>query len=71
MSDEIDAQQARDEVSAPYLLQASKRPVGPLANGRCHMCDTLLTIGARFCDAECRDLFEVYEQRQSMNRRKR
>lgn len=65
MSDEIDAQQARDELYAPYLLEASKRPVGPVANGICHWCDEHLevTIAKRFCNAECRDQYDSHAAR--------
>lgn len=51
--DDIDKAQANIERDAPYILAASKKPVGPQPNGRCHFCDELVGDEARFCDVEC------------------
>lgn len=56
--DDADMSQARAEAEAPYLIAASRKPSGPLATGNCHYCDAPVAEGRRWCDSECRDLWE-------------
>jgi hypothetical protein len=37
-----------------------RQPEGPRACGHCHNCDAPLARGLRWCDATCRDEWEVY-----------
>lgn len=54
MADEADMTQARDEAEAPHRIAASRKPVGPLPNGRCHYCDEIVSDEKRWCDVTCR-----------------
>ena len=56
--DEADATAERAEKEAPYLIAASRRPTGPVANGRCHYCDDIVPDEARWCNHECRSAWE-------------
>lgn len=51
--DDVDKAQANIERDTPLIIAASKKPVGPLPNGRCHFCDEIVGDEARFCDVEC------------------
>lgn len=59
--DDVDRTTERQEREAKYLLQASRRPAGPVPNGTCYYCEAPIAVGA-FCDGEHRDRWE-YEQR--------
>lgn len=56
--DEVDSSNERQQREAPLLIEASKKPVGPLPTGRCHYCDEILNDTMRWCDAGCRDAWE-------------
>ena len=59
MADPVDIAQDHMEREAPHILAASKKPAGPVANGRCHFCDEdLADPDARFCDKDCLDGYE-------------
>lgn len=47
--------QDRAEKEAPYLIAASRKPVGPVATGRCLFCDEITGDEQRWCDSACRD----------------
>lgn len=38
----------------------NKRPEGPRVTGKCHFCGEPVEAPRRWCDAECRDLYEKY-----------
>lgn len=57
MADEVDMTTERTADDAVWQLAMTKKPEGPVANGKCHCCDTPLVAG-RFCDVECRDVYE-------------
>jgi hypothetical protein len=38
-----------------------RQPEGPRACGHCHNCDAPLAPDLRWCDATCRDEWEVYQ----------
>lgn len=60
MADEIDHTQERMDAYAPFMIANSRKPEGPKPNGSCHYCgDPLDDVGARFCNNECRDDYEV------------
>lgn len=45
-----------------------RKPNGPVATGRCLYCNALLSFGDRWCNADCR---EDYELEIEANRRSR
>lgn len=53
--DDVDASNERQQREAPLLIEASKKPVGPVATGRCLYCDEIVGDTMRWCDAGCRD----------------
>lgn len=53
--DEADMSQEHAEKEAPYLIAASRRPVGPTATGRCLFCDEIADDDQRWCNSFCRD----------------
>ena len=58
MADDADLAAEHVEREAPYLLRASRKPVGPQPNGRCHWCDEVIDDDLRFCGPLCRDDWE-------------
>lgn len=60
MTDEVDLSTEREEYMLNSQILRSRKPEGPVANGRCHWCDEILPDTHRFCDAICRDNFERY-----------
>lgn len=58
MADIADITAERDESEHALRLAASRKPVGPQANGFCHWCDEPVDRPLRYCDAECRDSHE-------------
>jgi hypothetical protein len=58
MADEIDKTMERDELEAPARMAATKRPVGPEANGHCHWCSERIPEPMRWCDADCRNEYD-------------
>ena len=65
MADEADITTARDEAEYTLRLAASRKPVGPTPNGRCHYCGELVGDTQRFCDHECA---AEYEREQALRR---
>ena len=63
-----DADRAAPEIDR-YVLEASRlrRTPGPVANGRCHYCDEIVSDEARWCSAECS---ADWNHEAEMNRRK-
>lgn len=57
MADDIDMAQERDALLLEAQL-AHRKPVGPMATGKCLTCDEPMPAGHRWCDADCRDDFE-------------
>jgi len=57
MSDNLDIASEREELDRS-IAQALRRPAGPLATGRCLFCEEA-SPGRRWCDAECRDQWEL------------
>ena len=57
MTDEID--RAADEAER-YLSEAlrQRKPEAPGPTGRCLFCDEIVGDTQRFCDAECRDMWD-------------
>lgn len=55
MADEVDMTAERDEREAPMRLAASRKPVGPAANGSCHWCNEPVSPALRYCDSDCRN----------------
>jgi hypothetical protein len=57
MTDEID--HAADEAER-YLSEAlrQRKPEAPGPTGRCLFCDEIVGDTQRFCDAECRDMWD-------------
>lgn len=38
---------------------AQRKPDGPAATGHCLACNALLPHGMRWCDASCREMYEL------------
>lgn len=57
MSDEVDRAQIETDRNLERAVR-SRRPEGPVPNGRCHFCDEIVHDGARWCDADCRDAWQ-------------
>lgn len=53
MSDNLDIASEREELERS-IAQAVRKPVGPLATGKCLYCDEV-SDGRRWCNADCRD----------------
>lgn len=62
MTDEID--RAADEAER-YLSEAlrQRKPEAPGPTGRCLFCDEIAGDTQRFCDAECRDMWDRDQKR--------
>jgi hypothetical protein len=60
MADEIDRSVAQQEVTLAAQLTA-RRPCGPVATGSCHFCEAELPEGMRWCNANCRDDWELQQ----------
>lgn len=58
MADEVDITTERAEYNLIGSIAASKKPTGPVPNGRCHYCDEIVGDVDRFCDNHCRDAWE-------------
>lgn len=56
--DDTDRAQEHMEKEAPGVIARSRKPVGPLPNGRCHYCDEIVSDEARWCDALCLKAWE-------------
>lgn len=52
--DDLDHLANREELAGPARLAASRKPVGPTANGECHNCGIPVPTGIRWCSSECR-----------------
>ena len=57
MSDNLDIAAEREELERTFA-QAIRKPEGPVATGRCLFCDEI-TDDLRWCDAMCRDAWEL------------
>lgn len=62
MSDDIDRAQNEVERNLAEALR-SRKPAGPVANGRCYYCGELLDDVSRWCGARCRDDWEKLTRR--------
>lgn len=58
MADIVDMTTERTEHEQAVTIAASKKPVGPMPNGRCHYCDEIVGDTQRFCDVECARAWE-------------
>lgn len=63
MADDLDRAQQESELM--LSIQLRQRKPALVATGSCHWCSTKLTDGsqARFCDADCRDDFQLSQKR--------
>ena len=57
MSDNLDIAQERSEMHLADALRARK-PEGPAPTGRCLWCDEIVSDEQRWCDSQCRDMWE-------------
>jgi len=58
MADEAERAAELEELHRQNALRHRKPELKP--KGRCHYCDETLPEGLKFCDAECRDEYEIY-----------
>jgi len=63
MSDDLDHAAEFTELYNQDAIKNHRKPSGPIANGRCHWCDEIVSDSAGFCDAACRDQFDKYVSR--------
>ena len=60
MADEVDKTTEREEYILALNIAHSAKPVPTgNANGRCWTCDAEVEQGRRWCDAQCRDEYEL------------
>ena len=59
MADFADKSSELSEQLLDIALQ-NKKPEGPTYNGKCFFCGEPVEQPKRWCDAECRDLYEKY-----------
>lgn len=64
MADEIDRASDETERTLAEAMRA-RRPAGPVANGRCHHCDEILDDTLRWCNAGCRDAWELLTRKRA------
>jgi predicted nucleic acid-binding Zn ribbon protein len=57
MADEADIANDTAQQHLDALMQ-HKRDTGPEPTGRCHFCGVKTPKGHRWCDADCRDLWQ-------------
>lgn len=57
MSDNLDIASEREELARQAAI-TSKRPMGPVATGRCLHCDEIVADAQRWCDVDCRDAWQ-------------
>jgi uncharacterized OB-fold protein len=58
MADEADMAQAQNEIAMHYHLK-QRKPAGPAPTGLCLHCNLVVLPPRRWCDAECRDDWEL------------
>lgn len=62
MADEVDRTQDRAEHDYLANVARSRKPSGPLPNGRCHWCDEIVPDNRRWCeDNDCNVMWEKYK----------
>ena len=67
MADEIDIAQAREQQHREDALRNKKRkPEAPQRGGECLYCNDKLPVTRRWCNAECRDAWELERKRKSL-----
>ena len=66
MTDVSDQATFREEQERELSLAAARKNTAPtlLATGRCHHCEAHIGPERRFCDADCRDGWEINRQAQ-------
>ena len=62
MSDNFDSASDLEELDR-NMAMANRRAAGPVATGRCLHCDEIVGDAQRWCDAECRDQWEMLKTR--------
>jgi hypothetical protein len=58
MADIVDITADREEHNIAHALRAARKVEAPAATGRCFFCDEIVADSMRFCDAECRDMWD-------------
>jgi hypothetical protein len=51
--DDLDHLAIREELAGPARIAASRKPVGPVATGKCLWCEVSLEKLIRYCSSEC------------------
>ena len=67
--DDADRADMDTEKTLAEAIRASLRPTGPMPNGRCHFFDEIVTDTARWCDVDCKSLWEREQQIRGRQRR--
>lgn len=64
MTDAIDRGCEREELDLAIAV-TQRKPSGPVPNGKCATCGRPVPEGAQFCDAECREDWELEQRRKA------
>ena len=56
-ADPIDAASEQERMILDAAI-AYRKPEGPSATGQCLHCEEPVALGVRWCDADCRDMWE-------------
>ena len=59
IADQCDQQ---NEIAHKFDILASRKPEGPVANGKCHFCGEDVPANHRWCDRDCRDSWSMRQQ---------
>lgn len=68
MADIADLAAEREQLDTAYAIAAARRRPqgGPTPCGHCYNCDAPLPDGMTFCDADCRDDWQLRKRMQGM-----
>lgn len=69
MADEADIASGNLEYDIAESIRTCRKPSGPIANGRCHSCDEIVSDTARFCNVHCRDEWDRQQIRNYRGRK--
>lgn len=69
MADTADLAAEREQLDTARAIEAARRrsPAAPIPCGRCYNCDEPLAEGLTFCDADCRDDWQLRKRMQEMS----
>lgn len=69
MTDEIDMASDRDQIARDCAIAAARKAVAITATGNCFYCGEPVITGLRFCNADCRDGWQIEQDAKRRNKR--